>query len=170
MTHCSGCGSSLSWKKYKFHRMWRIPGYYCKECMFELGKDFDKHGRVVRPKQPCDLCSVEFYFLQNVWENKKQKHYCKVCSEAVSNGVIPAKGVGPAPKKLPQVMMIFAGLGVLMMVLGLMFTLMTAGGEQSLANIMFGAVTTALGFVLFKKTVKSRNLLVGKKAQTEAVQ
>ena len=49
MTHCSGCGSTLGWKKYKFQRMWRIPGYYCRTCMLELGREFDKHARIVSP-------------------------------------------------------------------------------------------------------------------------
>ncbi len=59
--------------------------------------------------------------------------------------------------------MIFAGLGVVMMALGLVFTLMVVpGGGPNLANILFGSITTALGFVLFRKTVRSRSLIMGK--------
>ena len=50
-----------------------------------------------------------------------------------------------------------------MMAMGLIFTLMvTPGNDQNIVNIMFGAITTALGFILFKKTMKSRSLIVGK--------
>lgn len=161
MTGCSGCGKALGFKKYKFHRMWRIPGYYCKECMLKLGQDFDDHGRITLPKQQCDLCNVEFHFLQSAWQGKKQGHYCDVCQQAVASGVVPDKGQKQVPQKLPHVMTAFAGLGVLMMGLGLVYTLM-ASGESSLVNILFGSITTALGFVLFKKTVRSRSLILGK--------
>ena len=63
-------------------------------------------------------------------------------------------------------MMVFAGLGVLMMALGLIFTL-SSGGEANMVNIIFGSVTTALGFLLFKKTIKSRSLLLGKTRQQQ---
>lgn len=162
MTGCSGCGKALGFKKYKFHRMWRIPGYYCRDCMLELGKDFDEHGRITVPTHRCDLCKLEFHFLKSAWQGKKQGNYCDVCHQAVTSGVIPANRP-QVPQKLPQVMMVFAGLGVLMMGLGLVFTLLAgAGGETSLVNILFGSITTGLGFVLFKKTVRSRSLILGK--------
>ncbi len=167
MTGCSGCGKALGFKKYKFHRMWRIQGYYCRDCMLKLGQDFDDHGRITLPLQRCDLCKVEFYFLKSAWQGKKQGHYCDVCQQAVTSGVIPDKSQQQVPQKLPQVMTVFAGLGVLMMGLGLVFTLM-ASGESSLVNILFGSVTTALGFVLFKKTVRSRSLILGKARAPEA--
>lgn len=166
MTSCSGCGKVLGFKKFKFHRMWRIPGYYCKDCMLILGKEFDKHGKLTLPKRKCDLCNVEFYYLQTAWQGKKQNHYCDVCHQAVISGAIPDKKQKNIPTKLPQVMMMFAGLGVLMMVLGLVFTLMVApSSDANIVNIMFGAITTALGFVLFKKTIRSRSLLIAKRRQ-----
>lgn len=167
MTSCNGCGKILGYKKYKFQNMWRIPGYYCKECMLHLGNDFDKHGAVTLPKRNCDLCNLEFHFLKSVWQGKKQLHYCDVCYHAVKSGSIPDKSAGRAPARLPHVLMIFAGLGVLMMGLGLVFTLMvTPNGDTNLVNILFGAVTTALGFILFKKTIKSRSLLLMQQNQT----
>ena len=166
MTSCSGCGKPLGYKKYKFHRMWRIPGYYCKQCMLTLGKEFDAHGKITFPKKSCDLCDVEYYYLRPARRNQQKGNYCHVCHEAVINGVIPDKTKGEIPKKLPNVMMIFAGLGVLMMVLGLVWTLtITPGGDSNLVNILFGAVTTALGFVLFRKTIKSRNLILAKERE-----
>lgn len=167
MTGCSGCGKALGFRKYKFHRMWRIQGYYCRDCMLQLGKDFDDHGRITLPVHRCDLCKLEFHFLKSAWQGKKQGHYCDICYQAVTSGVIPDKAQKQIPQRLPQVMMVFAGLGVLMMGLGLVFTLM-ASGESSLLNILFGSVTTALGFVLFKKTVRSRSLILGKAKAAEA--
>ena len=169
MTNCNGCGTILGWKKYKFQRMWRIPGYYCKRCMMELGKDFDKYGRIVMPTKPCELCSVEYYFLKSGPREHKHKKYCHVCHEAISNGVIPARETATRertavqPKKLPLVMMIFAGLGGLMMILGMAFTMLSTGSDANIMNILFGAVTTALGFVLIRKTLRSRSLLLGKR-------
>jgi hypothetical protein len=160
MTSCSGCGCVLGFKKYRFHKMWRIPGYYCKKCMKLLGQDFDDHGRLTLQQRSCDLCNVELFFPKTVTEHGTRKHYCDVCRQAVLNGVIPDKKAN-VPSRLPHVMMLFAGLGVLMMVLGLVFTL-SSGGESSLANILFGSVTTALGFLLFKKTIRSRSLLLGR--------
>ena len=167
MTHCSGCGVTLGWKKYKFQRMWRIPGYYCKPCMLELGKEFDKHAKIVSPTRKCDLCEVEYYFMKQHTRGSRHHSYCHVCYEAVSNGVIPeeraasAKELPRPPQKLPLVMIIFAGLGGLMMLLGLGFTMMSTGDDANVTHILFGAITTALGFVLIRKTLKSRSLLLG---------
>ena len=181
MTHCSGCGVVLGWKKYKFQRMWRIPGYYCRKCMIDLGRDFDKHAKITLPTLPCALCGVEYYFLKGCTKGGggKRHMYCKVCHEAVSNGAIPArreaeraggggrKELKAPPRNLPVVMMIFAGLGALMMVMGLVFTMMSTGDDANVANILFGSVTTALGFVLLRKTLRSRSLLLGRAAAIE---
>jgi len=160
MTHCSGCGAVLGWKKYRFQKMWRIPGYYCKECMLELGGDFDKNGRITLPTRPCELCGVGYYFLKQ--SGGERKKYCSVCREAVAAGAVAVPEKRPAqPKSLPLVMMIFAGLGGTMMVLGLAFTMLSTGSDANVVNILFGAATTALGFVLLRKTLRSRSLLMG---------
>jgi hypothetical protein len=131
--------------------------------MMELGRDFDQFGTITLSKKPCDLCKVNFYFLKTNLSEKQKKHLCKVCNEAVLNGVIPDKLSGQSPGKIPQVMMVFAGLGVLMMALGLAYTIAVAPTSQgNLLGILFGSTTTAMGFVLFKKTIRSRNLLLGK--------
>ncbi|MCY4491803.1 MAG: hypothetical protein OXC46_10175 [Thaumarchaeota archaeon] len=164
MTHCSGCGMALSWKKYRFQRQWRIPGYYCKNCMLELGRDFDKYGTIKLPTRRCDLCDVEYYFLKPFNRGSGHKNYCHVCHEAATNGVVAPREKGtppPQPKKLPLVMMIFAGLGGFMMIAGLLFTMMSTGSDANIMSILFGAVTTALGFVLIRRTLKSRSMLLG---------
>lgn len=163
MAHCSGCGAVLGWKKYRFQKMWRIPGYYCRECMLELGSDFDKHGRITAPTHGCKLCGVGYYFLKRGPGGGK---YCSVCREAVAGGAVPASapaaGQPAQPKNLPLVMMVFAGLGGTMMVLGLAFTMLSTGSDANVVNILFGATTTALGFVLLRKTLRSRSLLMGR--------
>jgi predicted membrane-bound mannosyltransferase len=59
-------------------------------------------------------------------------------------------------------MMIFAGLGALMMVLGMVFTLVgTTTGEMDLLNILFGSFTTAAGFMLLRRTLRNRRLIAG---------
>jgi hypothetical protein len=131
--------------------------------MLELGKDFDQYGRITLLKKQCDLCKVGFYFLSSTWSGKQKRHLCQTCKEAVLSGVIPDKSASPRPGKVPQVMLIFAGLGVLMMALGLAYTVAVAPTAQgNLLSILFGSTTTAMGFVLFKKTVRSRNLILGK--------
>lgn len=163
MTACDGCGKILGHKKYKFHRMWRIEGTYCKECMLELGKEFDQYGRITLSKKRCDLCKVGFYFLKTNLSETQKRHLCKVCNEAVLSGAIPDKLAGQRPGKIPQVMLVFAGLGVLMMVMGLVYTIVIAPTSQgNLLGILFGSATTAMGFVLFKKTIRSRSLILGK--------
>ena len=39
MTSCTGCNVSLGFKKYNFQKQWRIPGYFCRECMKKMGQD-----------------------------------------------------------------------------------------------------------------------------------
>ena len=111
---------------------------------------------------PCDLCQTEFYFLTPAWQGSKQKHFCGVCYRTAISGILPDKNKGEAPGKMPISMMIFAGLGALMMVLGMVFTLVgTTTGEMDLLNILFGSFTTAAGFMLLRRTLRNRRLIAG---------
>ena len=156
MTACDGCGKILGHKKYRFHRMWRIEGTYCKECMLELGKEFDQYGRITLSKKHCDLCKVGFYFLKTNLSEKQKRHLCKVCNEAVLSGAIPDKLAGQKPGKIPQVMLVFAGLGVLMMVMGLVYTVVIAPPVWEFTGNIIRISNYSKGFVLFKKTIRSR--------------
>ena len=40
--------------------------------------------------------------------------------------------------------------------------MMSTGEDANVTHILFGAITTALGFVLIRKTLKSRSLLLGR--------
>ena len=162
MASCNGCGEALGVKKYRFNKMWRIGGYYCKPCMMRVGEDWEKHGRVTIPMNPCDLCRTEFYFLKSAWQGSVQRHFCGVCYRTAISGILPDKNKGEAPGKMPISMMIFAGLGALMMVLGMVFTLVgTSTGEMDLLNILFGSFTTAAGFLLLRRTLCNRRLIAG---------
>ena len=162
MASCNGCGEALGFKKYRFNKLWKIRGYYCKACMLRVGDDWEKHGRVTIPMVPCDLCQTEFYFLTPAWQGSKQKHFCGVCYRTAISGILPDKNKGEAPGKMPYSMMIFAGLGAVMMVLGMVFTLVgTTTGEMDLLNILFGSFTTAAGFMLLRRTLRNRRLIAG---------
>ena len=64
--------------------------------------------------------------------------------------------------KFPIPMLIIGGLGGVLMILGLFFTLM-GGGEEgpNMINILFGAFTTGVGFLLIRRTINNRRLLLG---------
>ena len=162
MASCNGCGEALGFKKFKFNKLWKIGGYYCKSCMLRVGDDWEKHGRVTIPMIACDLCRTEFYFLKSAWQGNKQRRFCGVCYRTAISGILPDKNKGEAPGKMPVSMIIFAGLGALMMVLGMVFTLVgTTTGEMDLLNILFGSFTTAAGFMLLRRTLRNRRLIAG---------
>ena len=162
MTSCSGCGLVLGFKKYRFKKLWRIPGSFCKPCMMQIGANWEDHGRVTLPMRPCDLCRTEFYFLHTAWQGKKQKHFCDVCLKVAKSGVLPDPSKKEMTNKFPIPMLIIGGLGVVLMILGLFFTLM-GGGEEgpNMINILFGAFTTGVGFLLIRRTINNRRLLLG---------
>jgi len=162
MASCNGCGEAIGFKKFKFNKMWRIGGSYCKPCMMTVGANWEKYGKVTLPRTPCDLCRVDFFFLKPAWQGEKRKNFCGVCYRTAVSGILPDKSKGEAPGNMPIPMLIFAGLGALMMVLGLLFTVVgTASGEMNLVNILFGSFTTAAGFLLLRRTLRNRRLIAG---------
>jgi len=160
MTSCNGCGKTLGFKKYKFKKMWRIPGFYCHECMMIVGKDFDDHGKLTLPYKNCDLCSGQFLFLKSRFHAKTQKHFCDVCDEVIASGGIKETESGVKHGKIPPSLFVIGGLGIVMMVLGMIFTMFSSNGELSLMNLLFGSTTTAIGFMLIRRTIKNKRLLV----------
>jgi drug/metabolite transporter (DMT)-like permease len=130
--------------------------------MMTVGANWEKYGKVTLPRTPCDLCRVDFFFLKPAWQGEKRKNFCGVCYRTAISGILPDKSKGEAPGNMPIPMMIFAGLGALMMVLGLLFTVVgTASGEMNLVNILFGSFTTAAGFLLLRRTLRNRRLIAG---------
>ena len=162
MASCSGCGVVLGFKKYKFKKLWRIGGSYCKPCMMKVGENWEAQGKVTLPMRPCDLCQTEFYFLKTAWQGKKQKHFCDVCHKVALSGVLPDRSKKEMTNKFPIPMLIIGALGGLLMILGLAFTLIGDGSnEPNMVNILFGAATTAVGFLLVRRTINNRRLLLG---------
>jgi len=162
MESCSGCGMVLGFKKYKFKKLWRIGGSFCKPCMIQVGENWEAHGKVTLPMRTCDLCQTEFYFLKTAWQGKKQKHFCDVCHKVALSGVLPDKSKKEMTNKFPIPMLIIGALGGLLMILGLAFTLIGDGSnEPNMVNILFGAATTAVGFLLVRRTINNRRLLLG---------
>ncbi len=162
MASCSGCGMVLGFKKYKFKKLWRIGGSFCKPCMMKVGENWEAHGKVTLPMRPCDLCQTEFYFLKTAWQGKKQKHFCDVCHKVAQSGVLPDRSKKEMTNKFPIPMLIIGALGGLLMILGLAFTLIGDGSnEPNMVNILFGAATTAVGFLLVRRTINNRRLLLG---------
>ena len=130
--------------------------------MMQIGKNWEDHGRVTLPMRACDLCQTEFYFLKTAWQGKKQKHFCDVCHKVALTGLLPDKSKKEMTNKFPIPMLIIGGLGGLLMIMGLFFTLMGDGSnEPNLLNILFGAATTAVGFLLVRRTINNRRLLLG---------
>ena len=130
--------------------------------MMQVGENWEAHGRVTLPMRPCDLCQTEFYFLKTAWQGKKQKHFCDVCHKVALTGLLPDKSKKEMTNKFPIPMLIIGGLGGLLMIMGLFFTLMGDGSnEPNLLNILFGAATTAVGFLLVRRTINNRRLLLG---------
>ena len=116
----------------------------------------------IRDRRPCDLCQTEFYFLKTAWQGKKQKHFCDVCHKVALSGVLPDRSKKEMTNKFPIPMLIIGALGGLLMILGLAFTLIGDGSnEPNMVNILFGAATTAVGFLLVRRTINNRRLLLG---------
>ena len=130
--------------------------------MMKVGENWEAHGKVTLPMRPCDLCQTEFYFLKTAWQGKKQKHFCDVCHKVALSGVLPDRSKKEMTNKFPIPMLIIGALGGLLMILGLAFTLIGDGSnEPNMVNILFGAATTAVGFLLVRRTINNRRLLLG---------
>ena len=166
MTSCTGCNVTLGWKKYNFQKQWRVHGYFCKDCMKKIGQDFDDHGKITLPKRKCDSCHQEFYFLESVWRNKKQKRCCSVCQGAGYIDTPVADGLPPVPPRVPMMMAIFAAFGILLMISGFAYVLLVAPQQDSgILHVIIGSTMSGGGFMLARKMVKVRNLVLGKKAK-----
>ena len=163
MTSCSGCNIALGWKKYNFQKQWRVHGYFCKGCMKKIGQDFDDHGKVTLPKRACDSCKQEFFFLTTTWQDKQRHRCCNVCkdldfTESSNDAYLP-----PVPPRIPMMMAIFAAFGVLLMITGFAYVLLVAPQQESnILHIIIGSSMTGAGFMLARKMVKVRNVILGK--------
>ena len=163
MTSCTGCNIALGWKKYNFQKQWRVHGYFCKSCMKKIGQDFDDNGKITLPKRACDSCKQEFFFLTTTWQDKQRHRCCHICkdldfTEASKEPLLP-----PVPPRVPMMMGIFAAFGVLLMISGFAYVLLVAPQQESnILHIIIGSSMTGAGFMLARKMVKVRNIILGK--------
>jgi hypothetical protein len=131
--------------------------------MKELGQDFDDHGKVTLPKRACDSCKQEFYFLTTKWQNKQRHRCCDGCKDLTvidpnSDPVLP-----PIPSRVPIMMALFAGFGILLMIAGLAYVMVVAPQQDSsILHVIIGSCMTGAGFMLARKMVKVRNIVLGK--------
>ena len=174
MTSCSGCNLTLGWKKYNFQKQWRVPGYYCKNCMTKIGTDFDAHGKVTLPKRKCDSCRQDFFFLTTTWSNKQRHRCCNICKDIDfsqrptpsgndddGNGI--TAGLPPVPSRVPIMMAAFAGFGVILMLTGFTYVILVAPQQDSsILHVIIGSCMSGAGFMLARKMVKVRNMILGK--------
>ena len=174
---CAGCGSKLGWKKYKFTRLWKIPGLYCKECMIKIGKNLDESttGGLTLPKHKCSLCKNEFYFLRSV-STRDHVQVCYSCHDMVVNGEplpqnmpltqepllqnMPLTHI--ARERMPKSIFFAGGTSIIMMAAGLAFALYNAEGGSSFVFVL-GSAATFMGFILFRKVMRLSRLLASKR-------
>ncbi|MGY5141898.1 MAG: hypothetical protein ACW9WZ_02515 [Nitrosopumilus sp.] len=162
MTSCAGCNETLGWKKYRFQKQWRIQGYFCKKCMEKVGRDFDEHGKVTQPKRMCDYCNQEFYFLDSVTVNKKLKRCCTICKN-LDPAEAENRNLPQVPPRIPIMMGMFAAFGIALMLAGFIYVVMVAPQSDSgLLHIILGSTMSGAGFMLARKMIKVRNLVLGK--------
>jgi len=163
LTSCTGCNVPLGWKKYNFQKQWRVRGYFCKSCMKKIGQDFDDNGKITLPKRTCDSCKQEFFFLTTTWQDKQRHRCCHVCkdldfTEASKDALLPK-----VPPRIPMMMAIFAAFGILLMIVGFAYVLLVAPQQESnILHIIIGSSMTGAGFMLARKMVKVRNIILGK--------
>ncbi len=167
MTSCTGCNVPLGWKKYNFQKQWRVHGYFCKGCMKKIGQDFDDHGKITLPKRKCDSCKQEFFFLTTTWQDKQRHRCCHVCKDLDFTESSKGAFLPPVPPNVPLMMAVFAACGVLLMIVGFAYVLLVAPQQDSnILHIIIGSSMTGGGFMLARKMVKVRNIILGKAQQT----
>ncbi|MDA7942346.1 MAG: hypothetical protein MPI95_04930 [Nitrosopumilus sp.] len=162
MASCSGCNASLGWKKYRFQKQWRIPGYFCRRCMEEVGRDFDANGRVTVPPAGCSGCGVQLYF---PGRPRNRKLVCAVCRSAPPADRPVAAGLPPVPPRVPMMMGLFAAFGFLLMAAGFGYVVLVAPQQEAgLLHVVLGSTMSGAGFMLARKMLKVRRLVLGREA------
>ncbi len=170
MTSCTGCNVTLGWKKYNFQKQWRVPGYFCRECMKKVGQDFDDNGHITLPKRKCDSCHQEFFFLTTSWQNKKRHRCCHVCKDLDFSEISSdEKALPPVPARVPTMMALFAAFGVVLMIAGFAYVMLVAPQQDSnILHIILGSSMSGAGFMLARKMVRVRNLVLGREPRLQA--
>ncbi|PJB97126.1 MAG: hypothetical protein CO079_08300 [Nitrosopumilales archaeon CG_4_9_14_0_8_um_filter_34_10] len=132
--------------------------------MEQIGQDFDDNGKITIPKRTCDSCNQEFFFLTTTWQNKQRHRCCNICKDidftksSSKESLLP-----PVPTRVPTMMALFASFGVLLMIAGFAYVIIVAPQQDSgILHIILGSSMSGAGFMLARKMVKIRNIILGK--------
>jgi len=135
--------------------------------MKKIGQDFDDHGKITLPKRKCDSCKQEFFFLTTTWQDKQRHRCCHVCKDLDFTESSKGAFLPPVPPNVPLMMAAFAAFGILLMIVGFAYVLLVAPQQDSnILHIIIGSSMTGGGFMLARKMVKVRNIILGKAQQT----
>ncbi|MCE2506131.1 MAG: hypothetical protein J4F36_06635 [Nitrosopumilaceae archaeon] len=135
--------------------------------MKKIGHDFDEHGKITLPKRTCDSCHQEFFFLTTIWQNKQRHRCCDVCKGLDSIESSSKTALLPSvPSRIPVMMAIFAAFGIMLMIGGFAYVMLVAPQqESSILHVIIGSCMSGAGFMLARKMVKVRNMILGKNSQ-----
>ncbi|KAF6244598.1 hypothetical protein C6989_09465 [Nitrosopumilus sp. b2] len=135
--------------------------------MKKIGHDFDEHGKITLPKRTCDSCHQEFFFLTTTWQNKQRHRCCDVCKDLDSIESSSKTALLPSvPSRIPVMMAIFAAFGIMLMIGGFAYVMLVAPQqESSILHVIIGSCMSGAGFMLARKMVKVRNMILGKNSQ-----
>jgi hypothetical protein len=105
--------------------------------------------------------------LESVWNNKKQKRCCHVCKDLdfteKSSNALPQ-----VPPRVPIMMAIFAAFGILLMLAGFVYVILVAPQQDAgILHVILGSTMSGAGFMLARKMVKVRNIILGKQVSKE---
>ena len=72
----------------------------------------------------------------------------------------------PVPPNVPLMMAVFAAFGVFLMIAGFGYVILVAPQQDSnILHVIIGSCMSGAGFMLARKMVKVRNIILGKKAK-----
>ncbi|QLH07073.1 hypothetical protein C5F50_08325 [Nitrosopumilus ureiphilus] len=135
--------------------------------MEKIGQDFDDHGKITLPKRKCDSCHQEFFFFTTTWHNKQRHRCCHVCKDLdFTDSTSEAALLPPVPSRVPVMMAVFASFGIMLMIGGFAYVMLVAPQQDSsILHVIIGSSMSGAGFMLARKMVKVRNMILGKTPQ-----
>ncbi len=136
--------------------------------MKKIGYDFDEHGKITLPRRACDSCRQEFFFLTTIWQNKKRHRCCNICKdlESVDESTSKDALLRSVPSRIPIMMGMFAAFGIMLMIAGFVYVLLVAPQqESSILHVIIGSCMSGAGFMLARRMVRVRNMILGKNPQ-----
>jgi len=105
--------------------------------------------------------------LTTTWQDKQRHRCCYVCKDLDFTKSSKGAFLPPVPPNVPLMMAAFAAFGVLLMIVGFAYVLLVAPQQDSnILHIIIGSSMTGGGFMLARKMVKVRNMILGKTQQT----